>query len=57
MGVYATSWPTGKLNFNELAAVAPQYTGEKIFLLGILLVVVGLGFKIAAGSFEEGMGA
>lgn len=43
---------TGKLNFNELAAVAPQYTGEKIFLLGILLVVVGLGFKIAAFPFQ-----
>ena len=43
---------TGKLNFNELAAVANQYTGEKIFLLGVLLVVVGLGFKIAAFPFQ-----
>ena len=43
---------TGKLNFNELAAVAAQHTGEKMFLLGVLLVVVGLGFKIAAFPFQ-----
>jgi len=43
---------TGKLNFNELALVANQYTGEKMFLLGVLLVVVGLGFKIAAFPFQ-----
>ena len=43
---------TGKLNFNELAAVAPQYADSKIFLLGILLVLVGLGFKIAAFPFQ-----
>ena len=43
---------TGKLNFTELAAVAPQFTGDKIFLLGVLLVLVGLGFKIAAFPFQ-----
>ena len=43
---------TGKLNFNELAAVAAQYADTRIFLLGILLVVVGLGFKIAAFPFQ-----
>jgi len=35
---------TGKLNFNELAAVAPQYADSKIFLLGVLLVLVGIWF-------------
>jgi NADH-quinone oxidoreductase subunit N len=43
---------TGKLNFTELAAVAPQFAGSKIFLLGVLLVLVGLGFKIAAFPFQ-----
>jgi NADH-quinone oxidoreductase subunit N len=43
---------TGKLNFNELAAVASQFAGNKIFLLGVLLVLVGLGFKIAAFPFQ-----
>ncbi len=43
---------TGKLNFTELAAVASQFAGDKMFLLGILLVLVGLGFKIAAFPFQ-----
>ena len=43
---------TGKLNFNELAAVAAQFADNKIFLLGMLLVLVGLGFKIAAFPFQ-----
>ncbi len=43
---------TGRLNFNELAAVAPQFETSKIFLLGVLLVLVGLGFKIAAFPFQ-----
>jgi NADH-quinone oxidoreductase subunit N len=43
---------TGKLNFTELAAVASQYTDSKIFLLGVLLVIVGLGFKISAFPFQ-----
>jgi NADH-quinone oxidoreductase subunit N len=38
---------TGKLNFGEIAAVAESFAGNKFFLLGILLVLVGLGFKIA----------
>ena len=32
---------TGKLNFTELAAVAPQFAADKVFLLGVLLVLVG----------------
>jgi NADH-quinone oxidoreductase subunit N len=43
---------TGKLNFNELAAVAAQFETNKIFLLGVLFVLVGLGFKIAAFPFQ-----
>jgi NADH-quinone oxidoreductase subunit N len=43
---------TGKLNFADLAAVAAQYTHQKVFLCGLLLVLVGLGFKIAAFPFQ-----
>ena len=43
---------TGKMNFTELAAVAPQFEDSKIFLLGVLLVLVGLGFKISAFPFQ-----
>jgi NADH-quinone oxidoreductase subunit N len=43
---------TGKLNFTELAAVAPQFAGDRLFLLGVLLVIVGLGFKISAFPFQ-----
>ena len=43
---------TGKLNFTDLAAVAAQFETNKIFLLGVLFVMVGLGFKIAAFPFQ-----
>ncbi len=43
---------SGKLNFGELAAVAAQFSGNKLFLFGLLLVLVGLGFKIAAFPFQ-----
>jgi NADH-quinone oxidoreductase subunit N len=43
---------TGELNFTKLAAIAPQFETSKIFLLGVLLVLVGLGFKIAAFPFQ-----
>ena len=43
---------TGKLNFTELAACAQQFETSKIFLLGVLLVLVGLGFKISAFPFQ-----
>jgi NADH-quinone oxidoreductase subunit N len=43
---------TGKLNFTELAAVAAQFETNKLFLLGVLFVLVGLGFKIAAFPFQ-----
>jgi NADH-quinone oxidoreductase subunit N len=47
--VYGTS---GKLNFSDLAAVAGSLAQNKIFLCGLLLVMVGLGFKIAAFPFQ-----
>jgi NADH-quinone oxidoreductase subunit N len=43
---------TGELNFTQLGAVAAQYADSKIFLLGVLLVIVGIGFKIAAFPFQ-----
>src|SRR5207237_2580090 len=43
--VYGVS---GKLNFSELAGVAAQFRANHIFLFGLLLVLVGLGFKIAS---------
>jgi len=43
---------SGKLNFGELSAIAGQFSANKIFLFGLLLVMVGLGFKIAAFPFQ-----
>ena len=43
---------SGKLDFNDLSAVALQYSRNHIFLFGLLLVMVGLGFKIAAFPFQ-----
>ena len=43
---------TGKLNFTELAAVAAQFENNKIFLLGVLFVLVGIGFKVGAVPFQ-----
>lgn len=43
---------SGKLNFGELAIVAPLFRYNKVFLCGLLLVMVGLGFKIAAFPFQ-----
>jgi NADH-quinone oxidoreductase subunit N len=43
---------TGKLNFNDLAQISGQFLDNKIFLLGVLFVLVGLGFKIAAFPFQ-----
>jgi NADH-quinone oxidoreductase subunit N len=43
---------TGKLSFPDLAVVAPQYAHNRILLAGLLLVLVGLGFKIAAVPFQ-----
>src|SRR5437667_6442352 len=43
---------SGKLNFAELASVAEGLRENKVFLFGLLLLLVGLGFKIAAFPFQ-----
>lgn len=43
---------TGAINFNDLAQVAPQLVDNKIFLIGILFLLAGLGFKISAVPFQ-----
>jgi NADH-quinone oxidoreductase subunit N len=43
---------TGKINFNDLAQVAPQFVDNKIFLIGVLFLLAGLGFKISAVPFQ-----
>ena len=43
---------SGKLNFGDLSAVAAQFSGNKIFLFGLVFVIAGLGFKIAAFPFQ-----
>jgi len=49
----ALVWGTsGKFNFTELAMVSSQFSGNKLFLIGVLMVLVGLGFKIAAFPFQ-----
>ena len=40
------------LNFGVLSGVAAQFGDNKIFLFGLVLVLVGLGFKIAAFPFQ-----
>src|SRR2546426_905528 len=47
-GIALVFGTTGKINFSELASVASQFSANKVFLLGLLLVLAGLGFKIAA---------
>lgn len=49
----ALVWGTsGKFNFDELAMVSAQFSSNKLFLMGVLMVLVGLGFKIAAFPFQ-----
>ena len=43
---------TGTFNFAKLAPIAASLATNKIFLFGVLLVLVGLGFKIAAFPFQ-----
>lgn len=42
----------GRINFNDLAVIAGQLSGNNLFLMGLLLLLVGLGFKIAAFPFQ-----
>jgi len=43
---------SGTLEFGTLAGEAAQLGSNKIFLFGLLLIMVGLGFKIAAFPFQ-----
>ena len=40
------------LNFGQLSLVAGHFSGNPIFLFGLVLVLVGLGFKISAVPFQ-----
>jgi NADH-quinone oxidoreductase subunit N len=49
----ALVWGTsGKFNFAELSVAAAGMGDNKLFLFGLLFVMVGLGFKIAAFPFQ-----
>lgn len=43
---------TGATNFSAIAAVAKNFTTDPIFLVGLVCVLAGLGFKIAAFPFQ-----
>jgi NADH-quinone oxidoreductase subunit N len=51
-GIALVSGVTQTLNFGELAAKAAQFQDDKIFLFGLLLVLAGLGFKMAMFPFQ-----
>lgn len=51
-GIALVGGISGQMNFTELAAVSGQFSDNKVFLIGILMVLVGLGFKIAAVPFQ-----
>src|SRR5579872_1372384 len=49
----ALVWGTsGRFNFTELSGVAAQMGGDKLFLFGLVLVLVALGFKISSFPFQ-----
>src|ERR1041384_1618264 len=39
---------SGTMSFSELAVKSPGLSANAVFLLGLLLIVAGLGFKIAS---------
>ena len=43
---------TGTLNFTQLGQVVPQFLDNKIFLVGVIFLLVGLGFKISMVPFQ-----
>jgi NADH-quinone oxidoreductase subunit N len=51
-GIALVSGLAGSLNFGEIAAKAPGLAHNKLFLSGVLFVLVGLGFKIAVVPFQ-----
>ncbi len=51
-GIALVSGISGHFNFNQIAAVALEHRENPIFLFGLLLILGGLGFKIAAVPFQ-----
>lgn len=51
-GIALVFGTTGRFNLAELAAVSPQFVDNQLFRFGLLFVLVGLGFKIAAVPFQ-----
>ncbi len=47
--IYGTG---GSFNFGDLAAAGPTLVENKLFLFGLLFLLVGLGFKIAVVPFQ-----
>jgi NADH-quinone oxidoreductase subunit N len=43
---------TGKTAFPALLSASSQLGGQKVFLMGVLMITVALGFKIAAFPFQ-----
>lgn len=51
-GVVLIYGSTGTLSFQQLAKIAPQLLHHKLLLLGLAMVFVGLGFKMAVIPFH-----
>ena len=51
-GVVLIYGSTGTLSFQQLAKIAPQLLDHKLLLLGLAMVFVGLGFKMAVIPFH-----
>ena len=47
-GIALVFGTTRMLNFSDIAAASAQFAGNKLFLFGVLMVLVGIGFKISA---------
>ncbi len=43
---------TGQTNFQQIAALGGNVANKPVFVLGLLMVLAGLGFKIAAFPFQ-----
>ncbi len=43
---------TGTLGFHELSRMVPRFADNNLLFVGLVLVLVGLGFKIAAVPFQ-----
>lgn len=51
-GIALVTGISGAMNFHDIAAVSSRFAHDKLFLFGLLLIVSGLGFKIAAFPFQ-----